>query len=65
MNIEIDPALGIFTIAGINYAYDFFAGLGVGQLGTVFEVVARKDGTVTLKTISVPAANAEKVETRG
>lgn len=55
--IEIDLNQDTIALFGVVYALDLFRGIGFGGLpiGTRIEIVKRKDGVVTLKTLT-PAA---------
>jgi hypothetical protein len=64
VRVEIDSEREEIVVGGIKYAYEFLATLSFAPIGTVVEIVRRENGQITLKTISMPRPDAEKVETR-
>jgi hypothetical protein len=50
-NITIDTRADTIEIFGTKYALEVFRALGFGPVGTVFKIVKRTDGTLTLHTI--------------
>ena len=46
--IEFSHDRQTITIFGVHYAIELFRHLGVGSIGSRFEIVAREDGAVTL-----------------
>jgi hypothetical protein len=50
MPFEVDDDRTIL-IYGVRYSMGIFQHLGLGPIGTVIQIVAREDGTVSLKQI--------------
>ena len=49
---QIDYARRIIQIQGIRYSFELFDALGMGPIGAQFEIIARDDGVVTLKSLN-------------
>jgi len=56
LKIKDDPYARIIEIEGVRYTHEVFMGLGINnflsmQVGDVFQVVSRDDGTIGLKRL--------------
>lgn len=60
--IDADPDGKTIKVFGITYAIDLFKELGMGPIGSRFEIVERADGVVTLATL--PAASSEHTRSK-
>lgn len=48
--LEYDEGTDILTICGVKYSRQIFEHLGIGRLGTLYRLVERHDGVVTIST---------------
>jgi hypothetical protein len=49
--ITIDVEARTIRLFGVNYSTDLFRTLALGPIGSVFRIVSREDGVVTLATV--------------
>lgn len=58
MKIAYDSDRDVLEIEGTKYSGELFRALGFAPIGTVLEIVSRENGTVTMRTVLLPAKEA-------
>jgi hypothetical protein len=62
VDVSLDIERDVITLYGVNYSLQLFHSLAFLPIGTVVEIVARKDGTLTLKEPPAPSHVSQKEE---
>lgn len=50
--VKVDRVNAIITICGVRYSFEVFALLGILEAGSAYRLIERKDGVVTIETLS-------------